>query len=79
MIRYALNCANGHSFEEWFDNSADYDTKVEAKSITCPDCGGHEISKAIMAPSIGKKAAAPAPACPATGCGGGGCPMMGAL
>lgn len=75
MIRYSLNCANGHSFEDWFDNSADYDAKAAAGSLTCPECGGHDVKKGIMAPNIGKPAAAPAmPSCAmGGGCSGGGC------
>ncbi|QCG94021.1 DUF1178 family protein [Azospirillum sp. TSA2s] len=75
MIVYALHCACGHDFDQWFDNMADYDTK-KAAGIPCPSCGGTEVAKAIMAPRVGKPQPAPAPACAAGGCGGGGCPMM---
>ncbi|MCM8739302.1 DUF1178 family protein [Azospirillum sp. A1-3] len=77
MILYALHCACGHDFDQWFDNMADYDTK-KATGIPCPSCGGTEVAKAIMAPRVGKPqpAPAPAPACAPGGCGGGGCPMM---
>lgn len=79
MIVYALHCACGHDFDQWFDNMADYDAK-KAAGIPCPSCGGTEVAKAIMAPRVGKSQPAPAPACaPAcapSGCGGGGCPMM---
>jgi len=79
MIKYALACSCGHEFEEWFDNMADYDAKKGTR-LTCPSCGGLSVSKAIMAPRVGKsQAAAPAlpPACGPGGCGGGGgCPMM---
>lgn len=77
MIVYALHCACGHDFDQWFDNMADYDAKKTA-GIPCPSCGGTEVAKAIMAPRVGKSKPAPAPACPASGgCGGGGgCPMM---
>jgi len=72
LIRYSLQCRNDHHFEEWFSNSADYDAQAEAGTLTCPECGDHGVAKAIMAPSIGKSAAAPTPACPVSGCGGGG-------
>ncbi|BAI76514.1 hypothetical protein AZL_e01690 (plasmid) [Azospirillum sp. B510] len=75
MIVYALHCACGHDFDQWFDNMADYDAK-KAAGIPCPSCGGTEVAKAIMAPRVGKAQPAPTPACVPGGCGGGGCPMM---
>lgn len=78
MIRYTLRCAQQHHFEEWFSNSADYDAKKEAHELVCPECGDKEIAKAIMAPNVGKPAAAPAPACGAQMGGGcGGCAFAG--
>lgn len=77
MIRYALNCGQGHTFEEWFSNSADYDTKAEAKDLVCPDCGDRAVTKAIMAPNVASSAksapAAAAPPCGMGGCAGGAC------
>ncbi|HIJ38123.1 MAG TPA: DUF1178 family protein [Rhodospirillaceae bacterium] len=74
MIVYSVRCGNGHVFDEWFSNSTDYDVKASAGEVHCPDCGDSHISKAIMAPSIGKSSpAAPPPNCPVGGCGGGAC------
>ena len=75
MILYALVCDCGHEFDQWFDNMADYDDRKG--SIPCPSCGGTKVSKAIMAPSVGKaKAATPAaPACNPSGCSNAMCPM----
>jgi hypothetical protein len=73
MIRYSVQCRHGHIFDEWFDNSADYDVKAAEAKISCPACGDNHITKAIMAPSVAKGAAAPAPSCPMGGCAGGGC------
>lgn len=73
MIRYSVQCHDGHVFDEWFSNSADYDVKAAASEITCPECGDTHISKTIMAPAVAKATAAPAPACPVSGCGGGPC------
>lgn len=53
MILYSLKCECGHEFEDWFDNSADFDHKSAAGGLTCPSCGGHAVHKAIMAPSLG--------------------------
>lgn len=76
MILYALRCACGHEFDRWFENMADYDTQ-KASGLTCPSCGGAEVSKAIMAPRVGKSqpAAAPMPACDPGGCANAMCPM----
>ena len=78
MILYTLRCAKDHHFEEWFDNSADYDTKKASGSLVCPECGDTHVGKAIMAPNVGKTAAAPAPA-PSCGSpmGCGGCQFAG--
>jgi hypothetical protein len=65
MIRYALACAKGHSFESWFQNSAAYDKQAKQKLVTCPVCGTHKVEKEIMSPRIAgarKRAEAPAPA-----------------
>jgi hypothetical protein len=65
MIRYALACAKGHSFESWFQNSAAYDKQAKQKLVTCPVCGTHKVEKEIMSPRLAgarKRAEAPAPA-----------------
>ena len=69
MILYSLHCAAGHSFDEWFANSAEYDSRKADESLICPECGDTHVTKAIMAPSIGGKSAPQAPACPPQGCG----------
>ena len=64
MIRYALVCAKGHSFESWFPNSAAYDKQAKRGLVTCPACGDSKVEKAIMAPTLSgtkKRAARPAP------------------
>ncbi len=52
MIRYALNCDEGHKFESWFQNSAAYDKQVKRALVSCPVCGSTKVDKAIMAPSL---------------------------
>jgi hypothetical protein len=62
MIRYALVCAKGHSFESWFQNSTAYDKQRKRSLVECPVCGDTKIEKAIMAPRLagaGKRARAP--------------------
>jgi hypothetical protein len=71
MILYSVQCSHGHVFDEWFSNSADFDVKAAAGELGCPECGDTAITKAIMAPSVAKTAAAEPPRCPAGGCQGG--------
>ncbi|MFV2033653.1 MAG: DUF1178 family protein [Halocynthiibacter sp.] len=61
MIRYALKCANDHSFESWFQ-SADAFVKVgTAGMVVCPVCGVSAVEKAIMAPPVRPARAATMP------------------
>ena len=63
MIRYALICAKGHSFESWFPSSAAYDKQAKRGLVTCPTCGASKVEKAIMAPKLsGTKKRGRAPA-----------------
>jgi hypothetical protein len=55
MIRYALNCDQGHEFESWFPSSAAYDSQAKRKLVSCPHCGSVKVQKAIMAPQIARK------------------------
>ena len=84
MIVYRLLCAKGHTFDEWFASSADYEDRAGAATIACPECGETNVQKAIMAPRVssgGASASAPAPCagCAETGicpwAGGAGCPL----
>ena len=54
MIRYALNCEHGHSFESWFQSSAAYDKQVKRGLVACPVCGSAKVEKAIMAPRLSR-------------------------
>jgi hypothetical protein len=76
MIRYRLRCADGHAFDHWFANADACDAELAAAAIPCPECGSTAVTKAIMAPAVGKKAA-PLPPCgkPSCGCGC-GCPAL---
>ncbi len=83
MIVFDLKCSKDHSFEEWFDSSADYEAKAAAGAIACPKCGDRNIAKALMAPNISAGAgAAPsrsAPCAQAAACGETSCPMAGPM
>jgi hypothetical protein len=64
MIRYALCCAKGHSFESWFQSSAAYDKQAKQKLVGCPVCGSTKVEKEIMSPRLagtrkGKRALVP--------------------
>ncbi|GGH32672.1 hypothetical protein GCM10007036_44740 [Alsobacter metallidurans] len=64
MIRYALACESGHSFESWFRDGASFDDQAARGLVECPHCGSAKIAKQIMAPSVARTdrdAAAPAP------------------
>jgi hypothetical protein len=65
MIRYALVCAKGHSFESWFQNSAAYDKQAKRKLVSCPVCGTPKVEKEIMSPRLAgarRREEAPMPA-----------------
>lgn len=61
MIRYALSCDSGHSFESWFPSSDSYDEQARAGFVTCPFCNSPKVAKQIMAPSLGRTPNLPAP------------------
>ena len=66
MIRYALNCENGHVFESWFQSSEAFEDLRVRKFVSCPDCGSVEVRKSLMAPGVqrtkkSKTAEAPEP------------------
>ncbi|MCP4395373.1 MAG: DUF1178 family protein [Alphaproteobacteria bacterium] len=52
MIKYRLRCGEGHAFDKWFKNMAEYDELYEAEALACPQCGSKDVKKAVMAPSI---------------------------
>jgi hypothetical protein len=52
MIRYALACDKGHTFESWFKNSAAFDKQAARGLVACAICGSTKVEKAIMAPRL---------------------------
>lgn len=52
MIRYSLTCAEGHDFESWFASAAAFDELTARGLVNCGICGGHKVSKALMAPAV---------------------------
>ena len=71
MIHYQLRCAQGHSFESWFQNSSTYEAQEKRNLVSCPICGSSKVERDIMAPRIvgkkGRDAGVPAPATAAPG------------
>lgn len=74
MIHYALRCGGGHAFDGWFNGSAGFEAQAAQGLLTCPVCGGADVQRALMSPSLNKgglrrggdiaataEAAAPAP------------------
>ncbi len=47
-----LQCALGHRFEGWFGSQDDYDAQCAQSLLTCPVCGGSEITKMLSAPRL---------------------------
>ena len=60
MIRYALNCSQGHDFESWFQSAEAFDKLHKAGMVSCAVCGGTKVEKSLMAPRIGAKTKAAA-------------------
>ena len=66
MIRYALACSKGHTFDSWFQNSATYDKQAKRGLVECPVCGDSKIEKALMAPTLSGTKKRGRPAMPAS-------------
>ena len=52
MIRYALRCSDGHSFESWFQSAAAFDALAARGHLSCAVCGSGAVSKSLMAPQV---------------------------
>ncbi|MFC6688127.1 DUF1178 family protein [Jhaorihella thermophila] len=52
MIQYALKCADGHSFDSWFQSSDAFDKLHAAGMVACAVCGSTEVEKSVMAPRV---------------------------
>lgn len=55
MIKFHLNCDQGHQFESWFQSNAAFDKLAQTGMVTCPDCASTAISKSMMAPAVPTK------------------------
>jgi hypothetical protein len=52
MIQYSLKCAEGHSFDSWFQSAEAFDKLAATGMVNCAVCGGTKVEKAIMAPRV---------------------------
>lgn len=55
MIHYTVACSAGHAFDGWFKDSAAFDVQADRGLIECPECGGSNVTRALMAPAIPRK------------------------
>ncbi|GAB4145453.1 MAG: DUF1178 family protein [Sphingomonadales bacterium] len=58
MIVFDLSCAQGHVFEAWFGDSADFADQKKRKLLSCPICNDDRVDKAPMAPRLNMGASA---------------------
>ena len=59
MIHYQLRCSADHGFDGWFVDSAGFEKQAAAGLISCPHCGDVKVERALMAPAVPRKGAAP--------------------
>lgn len=52
MIRYTLTCAEGHHFDSWFQSADAFDGLAARGLLSCAQCGGGGVKKALMAPRV---------------------------
>src|SRR5208337_5487644 len=62
MIHYQLRCSRAHGFEGWFKDSATFEQQARLGLIECPDCGGTDVERALMAPAVARRESLPVPA-----------------
>jgi hypothetical protein len=60
MIHYQLRCSQAHGFDGWFKDSASFEKQAKRGLIECPECGGTEVERALMAPALARRDALPA-------------------
>ena len=52
MIRYTLNCNNGHQFDSWFSDSNSFEKLKKNGHLECAICSSKKVEKSLMAPRI---------------------------
>ncbi len=61
MIHYQLRCSQAHGFDGWFKDSSTFEQQARTGLIECPECGGTQIERALMAPAVAKRESLPVP------------------
>jgi hypothetical protein len=61
MIHYQLQCGQSHAFDGWFKDSASFEKQAKRGLIECPECGGTDVERALMAPAVSKRESLPVP------------------
>ena len=59
MIHYQLQCSSSHAFDGWFKDSTSFEKQAKRGLVECPECGGTDVQRALMAPALGRRDAAP--------------------
>ena len=52
MIKYTLNCNNGHQFDSWFSDSESFEKLKKKGHLECAICSSKKVEKSLMAPRI---------------------------
>ena len=55
MIKYTLNCNNGHQFDSWFSDSDSFEKLREKGHLECAVCSSKKVEKSLMAPVVTPK------------------------
>lgn len=61
MIHYQLRCGRDHGFDGWFKDSISFEKQAKRGLIECPECGGTDVERALMAPALAKRGRSPEP------------------
>ncbi|WP_298680214.1 DUF1178 family protein [uncultured Lentibacter sp.] len=54
MISFSLKCAQGHSFDSWFQSSEAYEKLQQQGMVACAVCGDSAVTKSLMAPRVSR-------------------------
>jgi hypothetical protein len=59
MIHYQLRCSEAHEFDGWFKDSTAFERQAKRGLVECPSCGDTKVERALMAPAVTTREAAP--------------------
>ena len=52
VIQYAIKCADGHTFDSWFQSAQAYEKLAASGLVSCAVCGSARVEKAVMTPRV---------------------------